>query len=280
MQVAALQLLLKNPAAAEDTLKTAIAIQPDFPAAQLALAEIYARKGWADLAMIEATRIERKHPGASAGYQLEADILMGQSKPALALPLFDKAYGITPTNELLIKSANAQRATGQREAAARRIDAWLTRTPDDVRVRRYKASMLMADGQPKLAAAELETSLGKDPANAAALNNLALAYQQLKDVRAEPTAAAALKLAPDNPVILDTLGWIMVDTGDAAHGLDVLRRASAGAPAARDIRYHLAAALKKMGDVAGARKELDTLVKGDMKFAQADDARALLAALK
>ena len=39
MQVAALQLLLKHPNAAEDYLKVALAIQPDFPAAQLALAE-------------------------------------------------------------------------------------------------------------------------------------------------------------------------------------------------------------------------------------------------
>lgn len=280
MQVGALQLLLKNPAAAEDTLKTAIALQSDFPAAQLALAEVYARKGWTDLALIEAQRIERKHPDSSAGYQLEADILMGQHKPALALPLFDKALAITASTELVIKTANAQRGAGQREAAARRLDAWLIKTPGDVRVRRYKAGTLFGDGQPGLAAAELEASLKQDPANAAALNNLALAYQQLKDARAEPTAAAALKLAPDNPVILDTLGWIMVDRGDAARGLAILRQASANDPAARDIRYHLAAALKKSGDLDGARKELDALVKGDMRFPQADEARALLAALK
>ncbi len=280
MQIAALQLLLKNPAAAEGTLKTAIAIQPDFPAAQLALAEVYARKGWADLALIEAGRLQRKHPEASAGYQLEADILMGQNKPALALPLFEKALGITASSELVIKSANAQRAAGRREDAGRRVDAWLAKRPDDVRVRRYKADTLMADGQPKLAALEIEATLAKDPSNPAALNNLALAYQQLKDPRALQTAEAALKGAPDNPVILDTLGWILVDSGDAARGVVELRKAIAKAPAARDIRYHLAAGLKKTGDLDGARKELDVLTRGDMKFAQADDVRALQLALK
>lgn len=280
MQIAALQLLLKNPAAAEGTLKTAIAIQPDFPAAQLALAEVYARKGWPDLALIEAGRLQKKHPEASAGYQLEADILMGQNKPALALPLFDKAMRITASSELVIKSANAQRAAGKRDDASRRIDAWLAKRPDDVRVRRYKADTLMADGQPKQAALEIEATLVQDPSNAAALNNLALAYQQLKDPRAQKTAEDAVKLAPDNAVILDTLGWILVDSGDAARGVVELRKAIAKAPAARDIRYHLAAGLKKTGDLDGARKELDVLTSGDMKFAQADDVRALQVALK
>jgi len=280
MQVAALQLLLKNPAAAEGTLKTAIAIQPDFPAAQLALAEVYARKGWTDLALMEAGRIQRKHPEASAGYQLEADILMGQNKPALAFPLFEKALGMTRTSELLIKTANAQRGAGKRDEAARRMDAWLARHPDDVRVRRFKADTLMADGQPRLAALEIEATLAQDPASPAALNNLALAYQLTKDPRAQKTAEDALKQAPENAVILDTLGWILVDSGDAAQGVAVLRRASVKDPAARDIRYHLAAALKKAGDLDGARRELDLLMKGDMKFAQAEDARALLASLK
>jgi len=280
MQIAALQLLLKNPAAAEGTLKTAIAIQPDFPAAQLALAEVYARKGWPDLALIEADRLQRRHPEASAGYQLEADILMGQNKPAQALPLFDKALRITASSELVIKSANAQRAAGKRDDATRRIDAWLAKRPDDVRVRRYRADTLMADGQPKQAALEIEATLVQDPSNAAALNNLALAYQQLHDPRAQKTAEDAVKLAPDNAVIRDTLGWILVDSGDAARGVVELRKALAKAPAARDIRYHLAAGLKKTGDLDGARKELDVLTSGDMKFAQADEVRALQVALK
>jgi cytochrome c-type biogenesis protein CcmH/NrfG len=95
-------------------------------------------------------------------------------------------------------------------------------------------------------------------------------------------AEDAVKLAPGNPVILDTLGWILVDSsenGDPARGLAFLRQALAKTPDARDIRYHLAAGLKKTGDLDGARKELAALMKGDMKFAQAADARALQVAL-
>jgi Flp pilus assembly protein TadD len=79
---------------------------------------------------------------------------------------------------------------------------------------------------------------------------------------------------------MDTLGWILVDKGDTARAVTVLREAHRLAPKARDIRFHLAAALAASGDREGARKELEGLLAGDMRFAQADDARKLMARLK
>jgi Flp pilus assembly protein TadD len=100
------------------------------------------------------------------------------------------------------------------------------------------------------------------------------------DARAQATAEAALKAAPKRPDVMDTLAWILVGKGDAARAVALLRDAQALAPKAREIRYHLAAALAASGDKAGARKELDGLLAGDMRFAQADDARKLAAQLK
>jgi Flp pilus assembly protein TadD len=79
---------------------------------------------------------------------------------------------------------------------------------------------------------------------------------------------------------MDTLAWILVGKGDAARAVTLLREAQALAPKARDIRYHLAAALAASGDKAAARKELDGLLAGDMRFAQADEARKLMEKLK
>jgi hypothetical protein len=44
----------------------------------------------------------------------------------------------------------------------------------------------------------------------------------------------------------------------------------------RDIRYHMAMGLYKVGNMGTARKELELLVSGNMRFAQADEGRALL----
>lgn len=280
MQVAALQLLSKNPAAAEDYVKTALAMQPDFPAAQLALAELYVRKGSNELALMVAGRLQRQYPKAAAGFQLEGDVLMGQRKAAQALPFYEQALGFSKTSELAIKTANALRAAGRQEEAGKRLAHWMQQHPDDVRVQLYKAETLLADKQYKLAAGQLEATLKQYPKNVVALNNLALAYQQSRDARAQQVAEEAYLLASDQPVIMDTLGWILVEQGDTARGLAILQKASAQAPRARDIRYHVAMGLYKAGDKAAARKELEVLVSGNMQFAQADEARALLKQLQ
>ncbi|MES2760362.1 MAG: XrtA/PEP-CTERM system TPR-repeat protein PrsT [Pseudomonadota bacterium] len=280
MQVAALHLMMKRSAAAEEYLKAALAMQPDFPAAQLALAELYVRKGWNELALMTAASLQRNHPKAAAGFQLEGDVNMAQGKPALALDAYEQAIAFSKTSELTIKAANALRAAGRQDEGGKRLAAWLKQHPDDVRVQLYKAETLLADKQYKPAAEHFEAILKRQPDNVIALNNLALAYQQSQDARATAVAGQAYKLANDEPVIMDTYGWILVEQGDTARGLPILQRASAKAPQARDIRYHVAMGLFKAGDKAAARKELDVLLAGNMKFAQAEEARALLKQLQ
>lgn len=276
MQVAALYLKLNNIGAAEDHLKTALGMQPDFPAAQLAQAEIYVKRGSYDLALMISDQLQKNYPKASGGHQLRGDILMARKKPEQALPAFEKALQITPTGELLIKVANALRVAGKPADGAARVEQWLKQHPDDVRVQLYKGETLLADKQYTAAAGHLQGLVQRYPGNVTAFNNLAWAYQQAGDTRAVAAAEQAYKLAPQHPVVMDTLGWVLVEQGQAAKGLPVLQKASAAAPEARDIRYHLAQALVKTGDKAGARRELETVLSGDKQFAQADEARALL----
>jgi putative PEP-CTERM system TPR-repeat lipoprotein len=283
MQVAALSLLLNQTTQAEEALKGVLAMQPDFPSAQVALAEVYVRKGSRDLALMVAEQLQRRHPDAAAGYQLQGDILMAKRQAADALPLYERAFKLNPVNELAIKIDDALRQAGRRLDAVQRLDRWLAGHPDDIRVQAYKAQTLMAEGEFKQAASRLEAVLKRQPENAVVLNNLALAYQELGDARAAATAEAAYRQAGEQPDVMDTLAWILVDKGskaDAARGLLLLQKAHALAPKARDIRYHLAAAMAKSGDRSGARRELEALAAGDMRFAQADQARGLLDELR
>jgi Flp pilus assembly protein TadD len=89
-------------------------------------------------------------------------------------------------------------------------------------------------------------------------------------------AEQAYKLTGDNPAIMDTLGWILVQRGETARGVELLRKAVNAAPKAPDVRFHLAAALAKAGDKAGARKEAEQSLAGGQPFAAMDDAKALL----
>jgi Flp pilus assembly protein TadD len=59
----------------------------------------------------------------------------------------------------------------------------------------------------------------------------------------------------------------------------MLQKAVSLAPAAPELRYHLAVALSKSGDKVNARKELDKLLQDNKSFPQIDDAKALLKTL-
>jgi len=83
-----------------------------------------------------------------------------------------------------------------------------------------------------------------DGKNALVLNNLAFAQDQVGNKAvALAYAERALKLAPQNPSVMDTVGWLLVQTGgDKARALQLLRAASAKAPDNATIRQHLQAA--------------------------------------
>jgi tetratricopeptide (TPR) repeat protein len=117
-------------------------------------------------------------------------------------------------NELAIKIDDALRQAGRRDEAVQRLDRWLAAHPDDVRAQAYKAQTLMARGEFKPASSLLEGVLERQPGNAVVLNNLALAYQELGDARARATAEAAYKRAGEQPDVMDTLAWILVDEGE------------------------------------------------------------------
>ncbi|MNN01565.1 bacteriophage N4 receptor, outer membrane subunit [compost metagenome] len=112
-----------------------------------------------------------------------------------------------------------------------------------------------------------------------ALNDLAWAYQQEKDPRAQATAEQALKLAPGNPAVLDTLGWIVLQQGDVKRATALLRKAADLAPKSPEVQYHLGAALAKSGDKGGARKQLEQLLATNKDFPQRAEAQALLTQL-
>ncbi|WP_426196712.1 XrtA/PEP-CTERM system TPR-repeat protein PrsT [Massilia sp. DWR3-1-1] len=280
MQLGALLMVTKKDSAAEEVFKSALSIQPDFPAAQLALIELYVRKGWHGLALQQATRIIRAHPESAAGYQLSADVLQADGKLAEAMPMFEKALAIARHSEALVKLASALRAGGKNEEAARRVSAWLQQHPKDMRVEMYRAECALNDKQYAAAAAQYESIVAHYPKNLVVLNNLAMSYHLGGDKRAVATADQAYTMAGEQPMVMDTLGWILVQQGNVARGLPLLLRASVLAPQAHDIRLHVAQGLIKSGDRPAARKELEAITGPDIRFAQVDEARALLAQLR
>jgi tetratricopeptide (TPR) repeat protein len=80
-----------------------------------------------------------------------------------------------------------------------------------------------------------------DGKNVLVLNNLAYAYSQGGNkTKALDIAKRALELAPGNPSVMDTAGWLMVETGaDRSRGIALLSAAADKAPGNPTIRAHL-----------------------------------------
>jgi putative PEP-CTERM system TPR-repeat lipoprotein len=279
LRLAGVHMLMQNNAAASDDLKRAVELQPDLIPARLAQAELALRMGRADDALAVARQIQKMNDKSPVGYATEGDILMTQKKPAQALPAYDKALSLAKAPEILVKSLQAMTLTGKGKEAQARAAQWLKEHPDDALIGMYLAENSLAAKDYKTAIARLEDIVKRTPNNAAALNNLAYAYQQEKDPRALATAEQAYKLASNHPGVMDTLGWLLVEQGNTSRGVPLLQKASSLVPKSSEVRYHLAVGLSKSGDKAGARKELDKLLAEDKSFAQADEARALLKTL-
>ena len=153
---------------------------------------------------------------------------------------------------------------------------WLAQHPQDGAVRLGLASSLQASGARDAAVKEYELLVTQQPKNAVALNNLAWLYFESKDSRAADLAQRALAEAPENPAILDTVGWIRVQQGQVEQGVQLLRQAAEKAPREAEIRYHLGAALARSGDMARARQELEAAIAGAGEAAWKAEAKRLL----
>jgi predicted Zn-dependent protease len=101
-------------------------------------------------------------------------------------------------------------------------------------------------------------------------------YYLEKDPRALPTARAASKLDDRNPHVMDTLGWILVENGQAAEGLPLLEKATESLRGAPEVRLHYATALARAGNKGLARRELEGLLKDNPRFARRAEAETLL----
>lgn len=276
VRLAAVHMLMKNDNAAAEDLRRALAIDPTFLPARMGQIELATRRGKSDEALAIARQMQAENPKVPTGLIVEGDLLLGQKKTAQALAAYEKAYSMRNSPELLVKISQVMAADGKSAEGQARLVKYHASNPSNDLVAMLVADNYLSKRDYKSAIAPLQAAVKTNPSNAAALNNLAWAYQQTGDARALPTAEQAFKVSGATPAVMDTLGWILVQKGETARGIDLLRKAAGAAPKSPEIRYHLAAALAKAGDKAAARKELEQSLAGGQPFAAMDDAKALL----
>jgi putative PEP-CTERM system TPR-repeat lipoprotein len=275
-QLAGAQAGMADHAGAAASLKKALSIQPSYYEAtvSLILLELNAKR-YAEATAL-AREVQKQNPKSSLGLLLEGDVLLAQAKYPQAITAVEAAHALGKSSGTLTKLHAALLAGGRSADAEARLAAWLKVSPDDPEVRLYAAESAVKAGRGKDAIPHYEWMLQKQPDNVATLNNLALAYLQANDTRAVEVAERANKLAPNNPSVADTFGWVLIEQGNVARGMETLEKAAKAAPNSPEIRYHLAQGWIKTGDKQKAREQLNLALAAKVAFTQRADAQSLL----
>lgn len=273
------QLGLNQRGPARESLQHALTLQPNSLAAVGALAFLEVQDGNADAAVARIDALKRDNASDPNVLRLEGEVYSVLQRYAEASRAFEAAAASRPSAELAAKIFQT-RLAGKLPDPAAPIESWVRQHPDDLGLRTILADAYIKIGEPREATEQYRQILQREPRHVQSLNNLAWLYHQLKDERALATAREAYALAPKAPVVQDTLGWILVDSGDVAKGLPMLEEAAANPKSGADIQYHYASALARAGQRQAAKERLQKLLAGQhANFTARDDAQRLLADL-
>ncbi len=219
-----------NKAAAVQIIERELTSHPDRDTLRLALVDLEYRLGNFAQARTHLTELARKNP-ESVDVQLRlADVMSrtGDQKGAIQL----------------------LRRTRQLKAS-------------DARPVLRLAVLLDATGQTEQARVTYEDVLKIDPENLLALNNLAYiqADAGVDLDQALGFAQRALRIAPNDPNVSDTLGLIYIRKKLTGQAVEVLRNVVTRAPENPGFHLHLGMALYDAGEKQLAKKELEAALR-------------------
>lgn len=259
-------LRLGRIAGARTALTSARALAPDDPAVISLLVRLEIQAGNAQQALAYSKLLQQARPGSYLGYELAGDSLMAAGDFAQADAAYRRAIGLQPAGRLQVKLADNAARSGQLQTGMELLQQWLESHPDDVGVWQSLGTALLTAGRDAEADRAYRRVIQADPDNVVALNNLALINAGLHYDDALQFAERAWQGAQDDPAVLDTYGWILVQGGQYGKGLRILQQARASLPDNPDIRFHYSVALFNAGDRTAARRELSALLEAAGPF--------------
>ncbi len=163
--------------------------------------------------------------------------------------------------QLLLSEAQLLRDANQPQVAFDLLSKELDRLPNNPDLLYDHAMLAERIERLDVLESSLRKLIGLRPEHAHAYNALgySLADRNLRLPEARELIEKALKLAPEDAFIIDSMGWVLFRQGQFAEAIQYLRRAFAARPDA-EIAAHLAEALW----VSGERAEAERIVKDSL----------------
>lgn len=293
------QVLIKTAeyGAAADVYQSIVSANPKDTESQIALALVYLQLNndekaedifkqlldqpeWQNQANFYLGKIEEKRghtEKALAWFDKVADgqLVFESRLSAVALLVKDKKFDEADTRleslsnqfpqqklRIILMQAGLYGQQGQYEKAYKLLSDALEAHPDQRDLLYTHALMAERIKRMDVLEADLKKILAKNPDDAEALN--ALGYSLLDDAsryaEAEKYLQQALKLQPDEAVIMDSYGWLQFKLGKHEQALNYLERAYAKQQES-EIAAHLAEVLWAMGRKEESKKIFNKAIK-------------------
>lgn len=237
---------------------------PGEPAAVLLRGRLKLREKKPLEAVREFEAVLRKHPSSIEAWEELVSAWLVQkeyTKAAQALARARKQIFGTPMRLLVLEGYTAFQAGDTRKAVTILERALNRKQGEKERWLYLQAASTLAMSYDKLGMTEKSLAMYRrilllDPDNSLAMNNYAylLALQGRELDTAKKLAQKAVAVEPDNPVYLDTLGWVLFRQGEYGEAVRYLEKASSLAPEETEIAGHLLNAYEKNGQEEKARQ--------------------------
>ncbi len=246
--------------------------------AQTALAEVYLAAGKEQQAAEIIAQLMKFHPDEAASYRLHAELSMSKGEFSNAIASYKKAIDMGDRRNTVLHLYQAYLYSGDAKAGVEFLEQ---KIKSDTAIDNSLLKKALAEGYLRLGDLDAAGSTYHDLIKAGlqdpeVFNNLSMIRFKQGNKDAMELAIKAHELAPENPGINDTLGWLLVKSGKPAEGLRYLRNANLRAASNKSIRFHIAAALIDLGRKKEAQQELQRLVASGDEFSDLAEAKAML----
>jgi cellulose synthase operon protein C len=275
--IASIYLAAGKNAEAANKLEAYAKQHPDIGEIGYVLAEVRYQSGELPAAQKLLSQLTVKQPSYARAFALLGQIERDQKAYPQAEEHLNKAIALDATlPNAWVNLAGTFAGRKDVTKAEATLKQGLVAIPGHPLIQYELARLYDQSGRAQDAGSAYRTLLAEYPTYVPALANIAVNLADRNDLAgAKKYAEQAYKLSKTNPAVLESYGWVLVQSKDTVRGLPMLEQAASAAPKSATAAYHLGSALIANGRADDGKKQVQRALAGDLPDHLREKAKAL-----